>query len=1314
MDASGRQPFPAWPHSVFANDDRSADRDQMDIMPARPAYYSTTPSWTSNGSEADDPFTSNRGDSSSTLPRQNLLLHEYNRLAEKRGLRPLSHAGDEDEQDGSIEHDSQIGDRRNWFARTFGKPSAPTSRRSSRHSIGGGKHKRSDSDPSNQLQPGSGSGSKSDVLDTLKNQSLQTLVRTCGKSFLYLPTDYGTRSLMLPTCFRAAAQYLVQNGPETRGIFRISGSMRVVNELYDYYCVNLDNDDDIAATVRSPNLPFHIKAGVHDVASMFKRLLAGLPGGILGDLRLFEAFVEIMKSDGHASNEVLESGRADPGQMKARLMALAIGSVPGPLQRELMCAVFGLLSLIGHSAETTEPAQAVQGSALPHSELMGYAALGIIFGPLLMGELLDAYAPEARPSNDSGTTASPSGGPSAHGTPSPRSKSDKRRKSMASDKQSLAHLPSTLDKILLANDVAEMLITHWRAIVYEMKHMGIMRKESMLQHTHQLAARSAQPMPRSLRPSRSETFTDHNMGAMVQQASDLYSANLRKTRSASNTRNAIDAMSGKQPPVYNVPPQRPSDMSFEEFAARKKLRNYASNMSIASDSTYSAIEPQPVKPLSPPVEDPFYVPGSIAISTRSGAAKLTKQRRASGGFSSIFGADKAASSPTKDLPKVARKAVNGHSDGRSRTSEGDDNVAPPSSLSLSPTKVRGGVPHQTSDSRKASGSRRKATPTRSHHTIDAVDACLSEPAGRVGIGGTPQSKTAALIAKIMNTNKPPPTPTPVKRADVTTGDLSSRKQKAVRATHDTPRFFDSKSAGNSPTKTHGQWVRGNSSPATKPENRPIQPTAIVSPTPRRPWKAQASASVLAHGRESPPSSRVKGLQSPATRLMDTAGAVGRQSPKSRSYGTGKPPSTPQKKPVRESGAMSVKGVSVGQKSEDKQSRHATQEQRAIEQLVNDTTSPLSEIKNDARNMTRANSTSSRASKRTQPDRVHMEEPKSPAAGSSVKAMAAMFDTAAWRSSESLPLPLTSPQMAKPRTPKRGSALSQYTSNTSPSKTAEFVTPPHPTVQPRQATLDKTEGRGTDTSVLQRTASERRRLRLTKSEGRNGPLGKVGRLTATERRELARPVDRNEVRAGTGHQIPFGMAKDSTAKVSGKKTTAPPPPGNTSLLARGGTPVLSRSKGRPVSVVLSSERSASAVELELQRLLDSKTTECNTWKTRAQAAEAKVAELELALARTSVTDASKVESFTSVSDQGGDLSWSWQDLLPETAAIQRAPEKLDMSSMVREIRYDGAMPAPLSTVSRLRKDFETDDNNGSETSGGSDAHGRLINKRLLPF
>lgn len=335
---------------------------------------------------------------------------------------------------------------------------------------------------------------------------------------------------------------LIIVGPKTRGIFRVSGSMRVVNELYNYYCISLGDDADIATTVRSPNLPFHIKAGAHDVASMFKRLLAGLPGGILGHLQLFGALVDIQKMDGHASNEVLESGKSGLAHIKAHLIALTIGSVPGHLRRELICCVFGLLSLIGHAAETQVTTQVTPGSSLPHSELMGYAALGIIFGPLLMGNLLDSYSC-GRMSSEASVPASPSSGPFFHSTPSPQSKTDKRRKSMASEKHALPALPSALDKILLANDVAEMLITNWRTIVNEMKHMGIMKKDSMPQHPHQ--DRSAQPPSRSLRPSKSETFTDNDMSAMVNQSSQLYNSKLRRTRSASNTHNPDDAMSCK-------------------------------------------------------------------------------------------------------------------------------------------------------------------------------------------------------------------------------------------------------------------------------------------------------------------------------------------------------------------------------------------------------------------------------------------------------------------------------------------------------------------------------------------------------------------------------------------------------------------------------------------------------------------------------------------------------------------------------------------------------------------------------------------------
>lgn len=48
--------------------------------------------------------------------------------------------------------------------------------------------------------------------DNLKDSDLQSLVRLCGKSVLCLPAEYAPGSLVLPTCFRATAQYLLQHG----------------------------------------------------------------------------------------------------------------------------------------------------------------------------------------------------------------------------------------------------------------------------------------------------------------------------------------------------------------------------------------------------------------------------------------------------------------------------------------------------------------------------------------------------------------------------------------------------------------------------------------------------------------------------------------------------------------------------------------------------------------------------------------------------------------------------------------------------------------------------------------------------------------------------------------------------------------------------------------------------------------------------------------------------------------------------------------------------------------------------------------------
>ena len=48
--------------------------------------------------------------------------------------------------------------------------------------------------------------------DGLKDETLESLVRICGKSRLYLPSEYAPGPLTLPTCFRATGQYLIQHG----------------------------------------------------------------------------------------------------------------------------------------------------------------------------------------------------------------------------------------------------------------------------------------------------------------------------------------------------------------------------------------------------------------------------------------------------------------------------------------------------------------------------------------------------------------------------------------------------------------------------------------------------------------------------------------------------------------------------------------------------------------------------------------------------------------------------------------------------------------------------------------------------------------------------------------------------------------------------------------------------------------------------------------------------------------------------------------------------------------------------------------------
>ncbi|KAI0814391.1 hypothetical protein GGR55DRAFT_700682 [Xylaria sp. FL0064] len=421
--------------------------------------------WTSSSDNPDFPL-----DEEGKDDREQFVL-EYNRLAQRHGLRPLV-PGDFSPSSGT--KDSLKSRQSSWFSKMLRQASEQSQQTSTKPDNLINSHKR----------------------DALKSRDLKTLVRLCGRSPLFLPTDYAPCSLTLPTCFRALAQALVQHA-DTKGIFRVPGSGRIINELYEYYCTDGDTDA-ISSTTRCPTLPTHIRCNTHDIASTFKRLLAGLPGGILGSLSLFDAMVAIhTQLQGDA-----ELHRTKESKLRARLIALVIGTVKSQYQRELICAVFGLLCLVGRIAENA-PREDESGHPLPTSDLMGYNALGIVFGPLLIGDLIDDYSMKV---------ADPSAGLILLPVSPPRSRKERhkhkhRHRHRHSKRHERKHAPAaeqslSLDKIHIANSITEMLIVHWREVVRQLRNTGAVKTghsvSNRVDRQGSVRSRISSSIPRSL------------------------------------------------------------------------------------------------------------------------------------------------------------------------------------------------------------------------------------------------------------------------------------------------------------------------------------------------------------------------------------------------------------------------------------------------------------------------------------------------------------------------------------------------------------------------------------------------------------------------------------------------------------------------------------------------------------------------------------------------------------------------------------------------------------------------------------------------
>ena len=251
----------------------------------------------------------------------------------------------------------------------------------------------------------------------------------------------------------------MNTGRTAPGVFRLSGQQSAVNALYDFYAKedvsgsfngHLNN---VVTTVGKGKLPGWLEYTVYDVASVFKKIVLCFPAGLLGSLGLYHTIHDIEQNLQHKPDQP----ETEFAALKARLIALAISSVDSDQRFNLICAVLGLASLIGHESEK---AKAQPSDSSSPSGLMTYRALSIVLGPLLLGD-----ATKDLPSLDPQPTALPE-----------NSKKTRKQKRNTVPDQKLAQSESLQESVRKANLTArtlEMLLSNWQDVVKQMQDLAV-------------------------------------------------------------------------------------------------------------------------------------------------------------------------------------------------------------------------------------------------------------------------------------------------------------------------------------------------------------------------------------------------------------------------------------------------------------------------------------------------------------------------------------------------------------------------------------------------------------------------------------------------------------------------------------------------------------------------------------------------------------------------------------------------------------------------------------------------------------------------
>lgn len=251
----------------------------------------------------------------------------------------------------------------------------------------------------------------------------------------------------------------------------MSGTTSIVNQLYNHYdhqFADAGSPSKVEETVGPGGLPTQTEFLLPDIASLFKKIIIGLPGGLLGSLELFDALRGIL------SDWTAESPPPETAHLRTRMIALATCSVRSRHRMHLIEAVLGLVSYFGAEAEKAQIADKAAAEVEdrpdpPRSELMGFQSLGVVLGPLLLGDLTDSIDLS---SNDGGDINDSTSAPPelAELLQENKAKPKKqKRKSIANKLGKNADLTAQVDRANLTAKVMHLLLVYWKEVVTQLR-----------------------------------------------------------------------------------------------------------------------------------------------------------------------------------------------------------------------------------------------------------------------------------------------------------------------------------------------------------------------------------------------------------------------------------------------------------------------------------------------------------------------------------------------------------------------------------------------------------------------------------------------------------------------------------------------------------------------------------------------------------------------------------------------------------------------------------------------------------------------------